>query len=256
MADIAVVFSAGNRGLVGPSSSVSPANNPEPVAVGMIDEFSIIDPDSSRGPSTCDSAIYPELVAPGVAVRTTDLSFGGAPVYAEVDGTSFAAPHVAGAMALLRSALEVSVGDLEAALVASAQDLGLGGPDNDYGNGLVDVAAAYQLLKCPAGSPDADGDGIADACDNCINHANADQRDSNGDGYGNRCDTDLNNNNITNSLDVGLLRSVWLSAAPHANPVGDDADFNGDGVVNSLDVGILRQFWLQPPGPSCCATLP
>lgn len=38
------------------------------------------------------------------------------------------------------------------------------------------------------GSPDTDGDGIVDACDNCPNNANADQADSNGNGTGDACE--------------------------------------------------------------------
>ena len=56
---------------------------------------------------------------------------------------------------------------------------------------------------------DTDGDGVPDAADNCTLVANPAQTDSNGDGFGNRCDTDLNNDNITNGLDVGILKSSF-----------------------------------------------
>ena len=69
------------------------------------------------------------------------------------------------------------------------------------------------------------------------------QIDTDGDGFGNRCDTDLDNDGITNGLDVGILKSQFLTAGP-------DADFNADGIVNGLDVGILKTYFLQPPGPS------
>ncbi len=242
-ADIAVVFSAGNEG-PNPGTSISPANNPEGFAVGAVDSALNIAGFSSRGPSTCDGDVFPELSAPGVAIRTADLSFGGFAFYTTVSGTSFAAPHVSGAMALLRAALPgLSVADIEFALLQSAQDLSVPGPDNDFGHGLLDVVQAYALARCPAGGDDTDGDLILDACDNCILVDNHDQRDSNGDGYGNACDTDLNDDGITNGLDVGILKTQFLSAGP-------DADFNGDGVVNGLDVGILKTFFLQPPGPS------
>ena len=147
-AGIALVFSAGNQG---PNShtSVSPANYPESIAVGSVDEFLDIATSSSRGPSACDGSIYPELVAPGVSVRSSDLTYGGVfpNSYAVVSGTSFAAPHVSGAMALLLSVNpQLTVDELETLLTQSATDLGIPGWDNDFGKGLLDVAAANNLL--------------------------------------------------------------------------------------------------------------
>lgn len=89
---------------------------------------------------------------------------------------------------------------------------------------------------------DTDGDGIADAADNCVQLANPDQRDTDGDGFGNRCDPDLNGDLVVNVLDLGLLRQVFFTADA-------DADFDGDGAVNALDLGIMKQFFFQPPGP-------
>ena len=147
-AGISVVFAAGNYGS-GSLSSISPQNNPEGYAVGSVDMSSLIDLDSSRGPSACDGTIYPEVVAPGVNVKTTDLTgLGGLDAYVNVSGTSFATPHVSGAMALLLSAFpDVTVAELEFALEQSALDLGDLGPDNDYGNGLIDVLGAYNLIS-------------------------------------------------------------------------------------------------------------
>lgn len=159
-ADIAVVFSAGNTG-PSPGSSVSPGNNAGVVAVGAVDGSMTVAGFSSRGPSACDAAIYPRLVTPGVTIRTTDLSYGGNLFYATVSGTSFAAPHVAGAMALLKSAFPTAtVSELEAALQDTAKELGAAGADMDYGYGLMDVAEAYNrlLLTHPANIPTAVGD--------------------------------------------------------------------------------------------------
>jgi hypothetical protein len=146
-AGILTVFSAGNAG-PGPATSVSPANNPGSLAVGMVDQSFTIDPSSSRGPSACDGSIYPELAAPGVAVKTADLTAGAFPLsYTTVTGTSFAAPQAAGVLALLLGAFPGKApADLEAALFGSAADLGPPGPDNAYGHGLVDALAAFQLL--------------------------------------------------------------------------------------------------------------
>ena len=93
------------------------------------------------------------MVAPGVSIRTSDLTFGGVfpDSYATVSGTSFSAPHVTGAMALLLSAFpDLTVSELELALKQSAFDLGVFGGDNAYGHGLIDVLGAYSLLLDPA----------------------------------------------------------------------------------------------------------
>jgi bacillopeptidase F len=154
-ADIAVVFSAGNYGPMS-SSSVSPANGDNVVSVGAVDDQRQVTLFSSRGPSACDGSLFPQLVAPGEGVLTTDLSFGGTPSYTLVAGTSFSAPHVAGAMALLRSAAPlVSVEQMEQALVSTARDVGATGPDNDAGNGIISVLAALDALP----PIDVDGDG-------------------------------------------------------------------------------------------------
>jgi hypothetical protein len=83
------VFSAGNTG-PGDASSVSPANNPEAFAVGATDNADQIWGESARGPSACGESEtdYPEMVTPGVDIRTTDLYS----TYQTTSGTSLAAP--------------------------------------------------------------------------------------------------------------------------------------------------------------------
>ena len=92
--------------------------------------------------------------------------------------------------------------------------------------------------------PDADGDLIADAADNCQLVSNADQRDTNADGFGNVCDPDLDNNGVVNFADISQF-------VPEFGTVNmGDPDFNGDGVVNFIDYVLFANFFLQPPGPS------
>jgi subtilisin family serine protease len=141
-AGILPVFAAGNYGPT-TGTVLSPANNPQAFAVGSTDNADAIDPSSSRGPSAC-GGIAPQLTAPGVGVHTTDL-YG---LYTDVSGTSLAAPHAAGALALLLSAVPDLPADRQAAALESgAVDLGAAGPDNDYGYGRLDVLAAYRWLR-------------------------------------------------------------------------------------------------------------
>jgi len=138
------VFSGGNYG-PGSSSSVSPANYPEAFAVGSVDNNGILQSFSSRGPSACGetSSIYPEVVAPGASITTTDL-YG---LYTQQSGTSISAPHVSGALALLLNAFPgLSTESQAASLLNTAVDLGVSGADNDFGYGMIDALGAYNWL--------------------------------------------------------------------------------------------------------------
>lgn len=140
-AGIAVVFAAGNDGPA-PATSNSPGNNPAALSVGAMDSSVTIARQTSRGPSSCDGAAFPRLLAPGVNIHTTDLSHGGLPSYISASGSSLAAPHASGVLALLAGAFpSASVERLEAAI--------LGGPVNDKDNKAryIDALAAFKVLK-------------------------------------------------------------------------------------------------------------
>ncbi|MEP7137712.1 MAG: S8 family serine peptidase [Chloroflexota bacterium] len=144
-AGILPVFAAGNYGS-SPSTSTSPANNPSAFAVGNINGGNnMIWSSSSRGPTTCSTGVFPDIVAPGYNINSTDLSG----LYTPSTGTSLSAPHVAGALALLLSAFpNLTAAQQESALINSAVDLGpTVGPDNTYGYGRLDILAAYNLLN-------------------------------------------------------------------------------------------------------------
>ena len=148
-AGAAVVFAAGNDGPA-PGSVRWPARmnwtETDVFAVGFVnghDPALPIGEESARGPTECvgqGNTIKPEVVAPGEKVRTSWL--GGQ--YATVSGTSFSAPHVSGAIALLKQAFpEKSGTELKLLLLETARDLGEEGEDNAYGRGIIDVYAAY-----------------------------------------------------------------------------------------------------------------
>jgi len=160
-AGIAVVFSASNRGPA-PSTIGSPAG----IALDLVTIFCVaninttisgwpISNSSSRGPTLCtvsDSSllIKPEVGAPGTRIRSAVT--GGS--YGRFNGTSMAAPHVAGAVLLLREAFPDLLGvQLLEALYYSCTDLGAPGEDNVYGQGMINVLAAYEYLLAAGNEP-------------------------------------------------------------------------------------------------------
>lgn len=180
-AQIANVFAAGNSGPY-VASSISPANNPSAFAAGGVDEARAVITSSARGPDACTGGIFPELVAPAANVRTTDRTLGGVfpDSYVIATGTSLAAPHIAGAMALLRGAHpSATVAELDAALTTTAVDLDVAGADNASGFGLPDLVAAEARLAELVATPrctDADGDGyfVEPGCGTALDCRDAD----------------------------------------------------------------------------------
>ena len=116
---------------------------------------------SSRGPRE-DGGFKPQIVAPGSAISTTPLWQPGGPVagtyalppgYSMLNGTSMAAPESAGAAALLISAakalnVQKQPDQLREALNSSARLLDTTRIRTyEQGNGLINVGAAWDLLK-------------------------------------------------------------------------------------------------------------
>lgn len=142
------IFSAGNGGPLDTSIS-NPANRATDsitnFAVGAINHTdSNLYFASSKGPSDCDDeSIKPNLVAPG---RNINSSIPGS-TYTLRSGTSMAAPHVAGAVAILRQKNpDATVDEIKTALLTSTYDLGAPGADNEFGWGLLDIAAALDKI--------------------------------------------------------------------------------------------------------------
>jgi subtilisin family serine protease len=152
-AGIEVVFAAGNMLITTPpttsSSSFSPGNNPGVFAIGATDSTNTIAPYSSLGPSACPARTtsFPNIVAPGSNVWSSVPLGGNFSNYWYLSGTSMAAPHVSGAAALLVGAMPaLTPAQIEEAFEQTALPLGSPDPNNTYGYGLLDVAAAYLYI--------------------------------------------------------------------------------------------------------------
>ena len=145
----------GDGSLMSPGSSAraitvgASTSGPTPAVAGF----------SSAGPTPLSLRLKPDLVAPGTSILSADPDG-----WRTSSGTSMAAPHVAGAVALL---LQRHPGwtpeAVKAALTVTARAVAAGGVvarTTRAGAGIVDVAAADQPLVRP--SPTALSFGLVD----------------------------------------------------------------------------------------------
>jgi len=142
------VISAGNSG-PGEQTVETPGSANSALTVGAVDVEDALAGFSSRGPRFGDYAMKPDITAPGVdvvAARAAGTSLGD-PVdrwYTRLSGTSMAAPHVAGAAAVLAQRWpDWSPTRIKAVLMGTAEphpDLGV----YQQGGGRLDIAHAIQ----------------------------------------------------------------------------------------------------------------
>ncbi|SER31354.1 Serine protease, subtilisin family [Lentzea xinjiangensis] len=136
------VVAAGNAGLKGSVSSPSTAE--AALSVGAVDRDDEMAPFSSKGPRVGDSGLKPEVTAPGVDIVAAATGTNGEHIAAS--GTSMAAPHVAGAAALLRQQHpEWTPAQLKSALATTAKPAA-GVSAFDQGAGRIDVAKAIDQV--------------------------------------------------------------------------------------------------------------
>lgn len=142
-------FSAGNSG-PGDETVTPPANYPESYAVAATDINDAVASFSSRGPSQYEGDQKPNVSAPGVNIRSSVP--GG--YEAGWNGTSMAAPHIAGTAALLLSTDSgLTPNEIEAIIDETADPLTDSQyttvPNDAYGVGMVN---AYEAVASIAGN--------------------------------------------------------------------------------------------------------
>ena len=159
-AGIAPIFSAGNSG-PGCFTVGSPGDYANTVGVASTTQSDVLSSFSSRGPSGLASRAQPDISAPGSSVRSSWHTSDSA--YALLSGTSMAAPHISGAIALMKSVVPTAPNlglyrrmvnnTCQATLGAPTGALTCGGiawnafPSNHYGWGRLDMMAIFD----PAG---------------------------------------------------------------------------------------------------------
>ena len=149
--DVLIIASAGNNGGTVPAEPNYPAQNDLTMAVAAAGTTycygaGVIAPFSNRYPGTVD------ITAAGSCIYSSVPASYDATLVGNLSGTSMSAPAVAGAAALLRSALPAySAVQIRALMEATAQDLGTAGRDDIWGHGMVrpDLALAHAAGNPP-----------------------------------------------------------------------------------------------------------
>ena len=150
------VMAAGNDGVVQTKNIPWNLLNPAFIVVGSVDVSGNISNFSNQPGTACltpvlgvcagDKLMNHFIVAPGELIMVSD-GHGGV---VRESGTSFAAPQVSAAIALLQGRwpwLANYPSETASIILNSAKDLGAPGVDPVYGHGLLDVAASQAPLN-------------------------------------------------------------------------------------------------------------
>ncbi|PCI33527.1 MAG: hypothetical protein COB54_04305 [Alphaproteobacteria bacterium] len=149
-AGMVIILAAGNRDpddtdvtIAQPENSAAVAwedwANGQIIVAGAVGQSTVEMPDFSHRAGTVAKDVY--LVAPGERI----LSLGQDGLFFRWDGTSFSAPHIAGAAALLFQAFPNLTGaEVAELLFITATDLGEIGTDVIFGRGLVNLEEAFK----------------------------------------------------------------------------------------------------------------
>ena len=150
---VVVVASGGNSQEESPGLINYPSAYPNVIGVGATDSKDLINSASTNGSWIDVSAPGKEVLSTTSAIDENWAEFNSGPGLPPVlvsvkDGTSMAAPIVAGLAGLMLSVRpDLTPAEVEALIKATSRDLGAPGPDVAYGAGRIDAAAAVAAAR-------------------------------------------------------------------------------------------------------------
>jgi hypothetical protein len=211
-------------------------------AFGTVDDGCSEDPAGDEIPCWSQTSSYLELLAPGSLAEVSGIE-----TEAQY-GTSFAAPHVAGAWAVMSAAMPgASNSEILSAL-------------KETGTDILDSRVTTEERETPRidlfAALDRDGDAVLFPFDACLEHDSAPPLDCDTDldGYGNVCDCDLNQSDSCDTADIPLMKAALQNNGP-------EGDINCSGTTDTNDLPPFKALLIAPnrPGPSglpCAGTVP
>ena len=188
--DIPMVAATGNFAMLQPSF---PARWPETIAVTASDKWDGVWALSNTG-------IEVDLAAPGVSIDSLNTTT----TWSTRSGTSMAAPHVSGTIALMLGELPIlSTPQIRIALESTADDIGAVGFDNQSGHGRLNAAAAVAAaIGSGPGAADVNGDGVVNGADLALMLGSWGACSC-------PCPADVDENCAVDGADLALILGAW-----------------------------------------------
>ncbi len=272
-AGIVVIVSAGNEGDVNDDPEVDPSNpnrfaagvqasgNGLVIIAGSVNEDRMISGFSNRAGSLASfyltalgnriCCVYKD----GELLVETDAQ--GRQLVSVVSGTSFSAPQISGAVALLAQAFPNLTGrQIVDLLLSTGDDAGAAGVDNIYGQGILNIARAFN----PRGATSLAGTSVSVALSNATGTTSGPMGDAGQtrqsietvilDSYARAYSVDLGNsltsapieNKLTPALAGGMRTMNALRGTSRiALTIAPDNDGSASSTPMSLSIGDARQ---------------
>ncbi len=201
-----------------------PAMYPEVISVGSISEDHTRSVWSIFSGSNYGNNL--DLVAPGNNIYSTYLY----DQYIKLNGTSMAAPHVAGLCALILQVQPLLTNQqVKEILRITTTDLGPNGRDNEYGYGEVHAVKAVDAAELYF--TDTDGDDLTDSEEKYVYYTNRFDSDTDNDGlndgqevhvyYTDPHDIDTDNDSMSDGWEVNNGLNPLSASDKYADPDGE-----------------------------------